>query len=130
MRKITGLLLTAVMSFNAVAISLPSARLPSGSDRVSGSGVTCDSSISPDAYLEVGAYGTQNANDRDYYNSSNSWDNSDANEAGAFVRVVVPIGGPKERLNCGRLYDLEIQRLQYELEILKNQAASGGIGWE
>lgn len=37
----------------------------------------------------------------------------------AYARLVVPLGPKPERLNCKRLYDLEIARLKMQLELMR-----------
>ena len=36
-----------------------------------------------------------------------------------YARVIIPIGPAPKRLDCARLYDLEIARLKAEIEMLK-----------
>ncbi len=36
-----------------------------------------------------------------------------------YARIIVPIGPAPKRLDCARLYDLEIARLKAEIEMLK-----------
>ena len=43
----------------------------------------------------------------------------DEGEAIAYARVVIPLGERPERIDCKRLYDLEIQRLEMEIELMK-----------
>ena len=41
--------------------------------------------------------------------------------AGVYGRITIPIGAPK-RIDCSRLYDLEIQKLQAEIDSLKGNS--------
>jgi hypothetical protein len=43
-------------------------------------------------------------------------------EALAYVRVTIPLGQRPSRLDCSRLYELEIERLRRELELLRMAA--------
>ena len=36
-----------------------------------------------------------------------------------YARIVIPLGTTPKRLDCSRLYDLEIQRLKAEIQMLK-----------
>lgn len=36
-----------------------------------------------------------------------------------YARIVIPFGQQPRRLNCAQLYDLEIERLKREIELLK-----------
>lgn len=36
-----------------------------------------------------------------------------------YARIVIPLGATPKRLDCARLYDLEIARLKAEIQMLK-----------
>ena len=85
--------------------SLPGVTLPQGTDEVrAADGTSCRSAVGGNgAYLDVGVIGKQRtADDNAYYG-----------------RVVVPLGKSPKRLDCSRLYDLEVERLKLELELAK-----------
>ena len=42
-----------------------------------------------------------------------------AQSAIGYARIIVPLGASPKRLDCSRLYDLEIARLKAEIEMLK-----------
>jgi hypothetical protein len=87
--------------------TLPGVALPQGQDEVRASdGTTCRSSVSGSgAYVDVGVI-----------RGNNSFDASDL---ATYGRVVIPIGRQQSRINCTRLYELEVERLQMELKLLK-----------
>ncbi len=94
-------------------VNLPQAALPSGSDEIrTTDGSTCRSAVGGDgAYLDVGVVGAPQ--------------NQDINAtAAAYGRIVIPLGSKSKRIDCSRLYDLEIQRLKMELELAR-MGASG-----
>ena len=85
--------------------SLPGVTLPQGTDEVrAADGTSCRSAVGGNgAYLDVGVIGKQRtADDNAYYG-----------------RVVVPLGKSPKRLDCSRLYELEVERLKLELELAK-----------
>lgn len=85
--------------------SLPGVTLPQGTDEVrAADGTSCRSAVGGNgAYLDVGVIGKQStADDNAYYG-----------------RVVVPLGKSPKRLDCARLYELEVERLKLELELAK-----------
>ena len=115
---------------SAAGLSIPSASVPGGYDRVTTSdGVTCESTIASSSYVQAGLMGV--TEDSDYNrvttpNYSANIENKD--EVGAYVQVVIPFGGGKrERLNCNRLYNIEIDRLKAEIDKLKAEANLGDI---
>ena len=95
------------ISQNISGFNLPGVQLPQGHDEVrAADGTTCRSAVSGSgAYLDLGIIG-----------------NPDAGTAAGvshYGRLVVPIGKKPKRLDCTRLYDLEVQRLEMELRLMQ-----------
>ena len=42
-------------------------------------------------------------------------------DVGVYGKITIPIGAPKERLNCNRLYRLEIEKKELELQKLRQE---------
>ena len=93
--------------FNQNSVNLPSAPITSGQDIVRGAdGTSCQSAIaSGGPYLDVGVLQSQDFYQRD--------------SAAVYGRIVIPIGKRSKRLDCTRLYQLEIERMRMELELLR-----------
>lgn len=93
---------------NLSGFSLPGVQLPQGHDEVrAADGTSCRSAVSGNgAYMDVGVMG----------NPSTATGSSSASVYG---RVVVPLNSPRKRVDCTRLYELEVERLKVELELLK-----------
>jgi hypothetical protein len=89
-------------------VNLPQAALPSGSDEIrTTDGASCRSAVGGDgAYMDVGVIGSPESQDT---NAS----------AAAYGRLVIPLGYKAKRLDCSKLYNLEIQRLKMELELAR-----------
>lgn len=99
----------------AEGILLPSPPVgPGGEDAITTSeGVRCSQSInSSGGYLDFGIAGGDLSN---YTSGSASGDQS----AIGYARVIIPIGSSPKRLDCARLYDLEIARLKAQIELMK-----------
>jgi len=91
---------------NETGFNLPGVTLPQGQDEVHASdGTTCRSAVSGSgAYVDLGVIrGNEQSN----------------NSVATYGRVVIPIGRTPKRLDCSRLYELEVERLQMELRLLK-----------
>lgn len=95
---------------------------PGGEDTIETSeGTRCRQSINNNgAYADAGVVGNRSRPTDNRTNLSLLGDNSDY--AMAYVRVTVPIGAKPKRLDCTQLYDLEINRLKREIELLKLNA--------
>ncbi|MEI9419945.1 hypothetical protein O7A70_01935 [Mesorhizobium sp. Cs1299R1N1] len=91
---------------NESGFNLPGVTLPQGQDEVHASdGTTCRSAVSgTGAYFDLGVI------------RGNSQSN---NDVATYGRVVIPIGRTPKRVDCSRLYELEVERLQLELKLLK-----------
>lgn len=100
---------------NQNGFDLPSVSLPQGQDEVrAADGTSCSSSISGGgAYMDVGVI----TSNRSVYN----------NDMSAYGRVVVPLGRKPKRLDCSKLYELEVQRLKMEIELLRMGLGGGEI---
>jgi len=42
-------------------------------------------------------------------------------DVGVYAKINIPIGGPKERINCNTLYELELQVKRMEVQKLKQE---------
>lgn len=96
---------------------LPQVPQPNGQDEIrAADGTTCRSSMaSNNAYLDVGGIG--GADQDGSFNSGT-----------VYGRIIVPLGGIPERLDCSSLYNLEIERLKHELALVRAGAAGGSSG--
>ena len=59
-------------------------------------------------------------------------DHPQTKDLGLYARIIIPLDGPSERINCNTLYQLELQRrrlevekLRAEIEMLKSLQGSG-----
>ena len=111
-----GILAVVLIAFPALAnaqdasasngFSLPGVTLPSGTDEVrAADGTSCRSAVGGNgAYVDMGMIGKAN----------NPSDNSSY-----YGRVVIPLSKGSKRLDCTKLYELEVERLKLELELAK-----------
>lgn len=92
---------------NRYGLDLPSVPIPNGQDEVRGAdGTTCKTTVASNgAYFDTGVIG------------SNS--HGEFNAGGIYGRIVVPLGDRPSRIDCRRLYELEIERLRLELQLVK-----------
>ena len=99
---------------NQTGLNLPTPGTSSGFDEVrAADGTSCRSAVgNGGAYMDMGAIGNQ----RD-----------GALDGGAlYGRVVVPLGKRPDRVDCNRLYSLEVERLKMEVKALR--AGLAGVG--
>ncbi len=99
---------TNIVNQDVTGFNLPGVQLPQGHDEVrAADGTTCRSAVSgAGAYLDAGLIGNPDST-------------GGSKGLSAYGRVVIPLGKKPGRLDCGRLYDLEVQRLQMELRLMQ-----------
>ncbi len=97
------------------SFQLPGVSLPSGTDEVrAADGTSCRSAVgNGGAYLDVGVIGNPGA----LVGSSSG--STDGTTTSAYGRLVIPLGRKRERVDCTRLYDLEVRRLEVELKLME-----------
>ena len=94
-------------SFNQQGFNLPTAPRATGQDIVRGAGgISCQSAVaSGGPSLDMGVIGTNDIFDRE--------------STALYGRVTIPLGKRPKRVDCTRLYELEVSRLQMELELMR-----------
>jgi hypothetical protein len=128
MTKITLLGILAFCCNNAFAqasslnLSLPGTVGSYQSDSFRADGLDCSMAIGSSTNLEFGVVGVINGS-----STINTNAQAQARDVGVYGRITIPIGAPRERLDCNQLYQLEltkkrieVQRLERELQNLKN----------
>jgi len=102
-------------SYNQNGFNLPSIPNVTGQDIVRGSGgISCQSSVgSGGPNFDLGVIGSNDMFDRD--------------SMSVYGRITVPLGKRPKRVDCTRLYDLEISRLQMELQLMRAGANSNNM---
>jgi len=127
MKKCIILLILLMTNSNVLAqssslnLAIPQSPQSYQSDRVRAGDLECSVAIGSSTNVEFGVVGILNQNDP--YQSNVYVDpsvrNSDGfvRDVGVYARMQIPIGAPKERLDCTKLYKLEIEKK--ELELLK-----------
>lgn len=102
---------TNINNQNTNAFQLPGVTLPSGHDEVRASdGTTCRSAVSGSgAYVDVGVIGNPMGD----------------SQQSAYGRIVIPLGARRDRLDCTKLYALEVERLRTELRLMKMGMGGG-----
>lgn len=91
-----------------------------GEDAVTtATGTQCKTSMNSNkGYLDVGVSGSK-ANSNSTYYDYNGLGIPNQDNALAYARVVIPLGDTPKKMDCNRLLELEIQRLETEIQLLK-----------
>jgi hypothetical protein len=127
MKKLWILFLTPVLAWadtSSLNLGMPAAPQTYQTDRFRAGDMDCQSAIGSSTNIEFGVMGVINRTDPYEQIVTGSSENRDV---GVYARITIPIGAPKERINCNALFNLElerrrmeVQKLRQELEELKN----------
>lgn len=116
---------------SSLNLALPSSPGTYGQDSIRAGELDCKNAIGGATQLEFGVTGIVDNYQSPFGSSSNDIESS--KDIGVYARIVIPLDGPKERINCNSLYELELRKkrievlkLQEELEALKRLNANGG----
>jgi hypothetical protein len=118
------LLLAATAAAAQPGIYLPPApQGPGGEDTIeTQSGTRCRQSINGnEGYLDVGVAGSAASGMPTGGNVFVSINERDRQALG-YARITIPLGKKPKRLDCSRIYELEIQRLREEVALLRMNA--------
>jgi len=117
---------------SSLNLALPNMGATYGTDSIRAGDLDCQNSIGGATNFELGVTGIID-------NAVSPFDSEDpmnptTKDVGVYARIIIPLDGPKERINCNTLYQLELQRrrievmkLQQELENLRNLQKQGGF---
>ena len=110
---------------SSLNLQLPSGPTSFQSDKIRKGDMDCQNAVGGGMNMEFGVTGIIN-------NATGPFDNfnpalPERKDIGVYARIVIPLDGPKERINCNTLYQLllererlEVQRLKAELQNLQN----------
>jgi hypothetical protein len=124
----------AESSNSGINLALPSTPGMYGQDSIrTEQGLDCKNAIGGATSFEFGVTGVID----NYQSPFGGNSRQSEKDVGLYARIVIPLDGPKERINCNSLYELELRKkrievlkLQEELEALKRLNSSGNGGFE
>lgn len=115
---------------SSLNLQLPSSPNSYSSDKFRTGDLDCSNAIGGSTSLEFGVTGIIN-NATGPFQSENPM-YPERKDIGVYARIVIPLDGPKERINCNTLYQLELRKkrlevmkLQQELDNLRNLQRGG-----
>ena len=123
----SGVVLAQSSSLN---LAIPTSPQNYQSDRIRAGDLECSHAIGSATNIEFGVVGIIN-DSTDPFNNTNVFVNPNMNnsnefvrDVGVYARITIPIGAPKERLNCNTLYLLELEKKRLEVQKLKAEIQS------
>ena len=109
---------------SSLSLNLPSTPGSYASDRIRTSeNVECSMAIGGSVNVEFGVVGVINQNGPFYNNQGLYPEGYDPDgivkDVGVYAKITIPLNAPKTRLDCNRLYQLELERTRMEIQKLK-----------
>ena len=118
-----GVVLADTSSLN---LAIPTSPQNYQSDRIRAGDLECSHAIGSATNIEFGVVGIindgspfNNMTNNIIVNPNMDYSNEFVKDVGVYAKITIPIGAPKERLNCNVLYQLELEKKR--LEVLKLQ---------
>ena len=103
-----------------MSFSLPSISSVSGTDSIRAGNLDCKNSIGGSTNFEIGMTGVISNAVMPIIGKEDP-NNPQAKDIGLYARLVIPLDGPSERINCNTLYQLELQLKRLEVQRLKQE---------
>ena len=119
------LCLPAFADNSSLNLNIPTSPQSYASDQFRAGDMDCRQAIGSSTNLEFGVVGVMSQDDpfqsNTTVNPNNPFSSSGdiMKDIGVYARITIPIGAPKERMDCNALFKLELQRRK--LEVLKLQ---------
>jgi len=112
---------------SSLNLGVPTSPQSYQSDRIRAGDLECSMAIGSSTNVEFGVVGIINQNDPFNTYSATGLDptqfdyNQRMTDVGVYAKITIPIGAPKERLNCNTLYKLELEKKRLEVRKLQQE---------
>lgn len=103
---------------SSLNLAIPTPGQSYQSDRFRAGELDCSNAIGGGTTVEFGVTGIINQSDSPL---SADYGNSKGKDVGVYGRIIIPLDGPAERINCNTLYQLELTKKRMEIEKLQQE---------
>ncbi len=122
------LLLSSIVKADSSSLNLnlPSSPQSYASDRIRAGQLDCQNAIGSATNVEFGVVGFIDNGHQNPYNTvyDATMPSTRTQDIGVYAKITIPIGAPKERINCNTLYQLELEKKRMEVAKLKQEIAN------
>lgn len=101
-------------------LSLPGVPGSFQSDSFRSNGLDCSMAIGSSTNVEFGVIGLVNPDSQQITSATTTLTEPRKN-VGVYGRIIIPIGAPKDRLDCNQLYQLELRKKRMEIQKLEGE---------
>ena len=110
---------SALADSSSLNLQLPSTGGNYQSDKFRAGELDCSNAIGSATNLEFGVTGII---DKEYYDPQRDFTIGQQTDVGVFARIIIPLGKrTKSRIDCNRLYELELRKKQLEVMKLEKE---------
>jgi hypothetical protein len=111
---------------SSLNIALPSSPGNYASDQIRAGSLDCRNAIGSSTNVEFGVMGVIGQDDTydGGFEPTRVPVDSMTKDIGVYAKITIPIGGPKERINCNSLFKLEMEVRRLEVMKLKQEIAN------
>ena len=102
-------------------LNIPQSSQTHAQDKIRAGNVDCQNAIGSSTNLEFGVVGIIEQGDQPYSTQIQEVQDQEYRDVGVYARINIPIGGPRERINCNTLYQLELTKKRLEVEKLQRE---------
>lgn len=99
-------------------LSLPGLPGSFQSDSFRANGLDCSMAIGSSTNVEFGVIGLVNRDNNQQISTATV---DPQKNVGLYGRIIIPIGAPRERLDCNELYQLELRKKRMEIQKLEGE---------
>lgn len=118
----------AIAQTSSLNLAIPSSPQNFQSDRIRAGDLECSHAIGSATNVEFGVVGIindgspfNNLSNNVIVNPNLNYGNELIKDVGVYAKITIPIGAPKQRLNCNILYELELEKKRLEVMKLKQE---------
>ena len=85
-------------------LNIPQSSQTHATDKIRAGNVDCQNAIGSSTNLEFGVVGIIEQGDSPFTTQIQDVQDQEYRDVGVYARINIPIGGPRERINCNTLY--------------------------
>ena len=108
---------SAYADTSSLNLQLPNSSGTHSSDKFKSGDMDCSNAIDGSTKFEFGVTGLID----NYQSPFGERNGMTEKDVGVFARIVIPLDGPAERINCNTLYQLELKKKRLDIEKLERE---------
>ncbi len=101
-------------------LQLPSSGANFGTDSIKSGDLDCSNSVGGSLLFDMGLTGIVNNAVAPIIGKPDPL-NPETKQLGIYARIVIPLDAPRQRIECSKLFNLELQARRFEVEKLRQE---------